>query len=139
MQRSRLASLSASLRSGPGGNRRAFSKASAARISWSILSDTRCDFLLMIQLAWDDQVRGNPSKTRPLYRTPAETALFPTSDVFYDANHTSPPDYRWARNVEEPNALTLILPAPDNGHVADWAATKKNGLARRINANCNLS
>jgi hypothetical protein len=49
-QRSRLARLRASLRSGPGGIRRARSNASAARISQSILSGERCVSLFMIQL-----------------------------------------------------------------------------------------
>lgn len=48
VQRSWLASLSASFRSGPGGNRRACSNASAARISWSILSDSFCVSLFMM-------------------------------------------------------------------------------------------
>ena len=45
--RSRLANLSASLRSGPGGIRRASSKASAARASKSRLSIERCVSLLI--------------------------------------------------------------------------------------------
>jgi hypothetical protein len=49
-QRSRLARLRASLRSGPGGIRRARSNASAARISESILLGERCVSLFMIQL-----------------------------------------------------------------------------------------
>jgi hypothetical protein len=49
-QRSRLARFRASLRSGPGGIRRARSNASAARISQSILSGERCVSLFMIQL-----------------------------------------------------------------------------------------
>jgi hypothetical protein len=61
VQRSRLASLSASLRSGPGGNMRACSKASAARISQSILSDPFCVSLLMTA-SYDHQTQGKPSK-----------------------------------------------------------------------------
>jgi hypothetical protein len=47
VQRSRLANLSASLRSGPGGIRRASSKASVARVSQSSLSVERCVSLLI--------------------------------------------------------------------------------------------
>jgi hypothetical protein len=48
VQRSRLANLSASLRSRPGGICRASSKASAARISQSSLSGDRCVSLLIV-------------------------------------------------------------------------------------------
>jgi hypothetical protein len=48
VQRSRLANLSASLRSRPGGICRASSKASAARISQSSLSGNRCVSLLIV-------------------------------------------------------------------------------------------
>jgi hypothetical protein len=61
-QRSRLASLSASLRSGPGGNKRACSNASAARISQSIRSDPCCVSLFMMACC-DYQTEGKLSKT----------------------------------------------------------------------------
>jgi hypothetical protein len=51
VHRNRLASLSASLRSGPGGSKRARSNASAASISWSIRSGGCCVSLFIISLA----------------------------------------------------------------------------------------
>src|SRR5580698_9057238 len=65
VQRSRLASLSASLRSGPGGIRRARSSASAARISESILSGDRCVSLSMVQLIASS--RQKPAKVASLH------------------------------------------------------------------------
>ena len=47
VHRSRPANLSASLRSGPGGIRRASSKASAARLSQASLSDEYCASLFI--------------------------------------------------------------------------------------------
>jgi hypothetical protein len=77
--RSWPASLSASLRSGPGGNRRARSNASAARISRSTLSGPLCVSLLMIQLV-AIATPGKPSY--PPFIDSRETALFPASDAF---------------------------------------------------------
>ena len=86
-QRSRLARLRASLRSGPGGNRRARSNASAARMSQSILSGERCVSLFIVQL----NSRSNLLRVLGLVRTPHRaaglldsigTALFPASNAF---------------------------------------------------------
>ena len=64
-QRSKLARLSASLRSGPGGIRRARSNASAARISQSIRSGERCVSLFIVQLnSWSNLLRVHGSSER---------------------------------------------------------------------------
>jgi hypothetical protein len=66
VQRSRLANLSASLRSGPGGIRRANSKASAARVSQSSLSVERCVSLLIAPQSscYMDSSKSFDSKTQ---------------------------------------------------------------------------
>ena len=81
-QRSRLARLSASLRSGPGGIVRARSNASAARISQSILSGERCVSLFMVQLIANSRRVRKPGRAAGFHETRLETALFPASNVF---------------------------------------------------------
>jgi hypothetical protein len=76
-QRSKLANLSASLRSGPGGITRASSKASTARVSQSYLPVERCVSLLTTALL---------SRSRDPFRiltgkTPILASLFPQADI----------------------------------------------------------
>ena len=76
-QRSKLANLSASLRSGPGGITRASSKASTARVSQSYLPVERCVSLLPT---------ARLSRSRDPFRiltgkTPILASLFPQADI----------------------------------------------------------
>jgi hypothetical protein len=87
-QRSRLASLSASLRSGPGGMTRASSRASTARVSQSYLPVERCVSLL---------ITAQFSRSRDPFRifsskTPIFAALFPAP--IYSAPYRRPSSSR---------------------------------------------
>ena len=83
--------MSASLRSGPGGIRRARSNASAARISESILSGERCVSLFMVQLVAIAEPVGKPVRTADFLQTPTGTALFPASNAFMTHKNRSRP------------------------------------------------
>jgi hypothetical protein len=88
--RSRLANLSASLRSGPGGIRRASSKASTARVPQSYLPVER---RVSLSIAPQSSCQLNSFRTFDS-KTPIWVVFIPGSDLQYRARYYSQPSRR---------------------------------------------
>ena len=109
--RSRPASLSASLRCGPGGKSRARSNASAARISWSILSDARCLSLLMIPSKRDRSTEtAKGSRTHDRHPINSRTgSIIPQHLLLCDTAAFSHPSPGWEPCIAKSNRAKFTL------------------------------